>query len=48
MSTPEEQMTAAVQQLNVRLQQQGTMATILLAERDDPARQVQGATSTQE
>ena len=46
MSTPEEQMAAAVQQLNVRLQQQGTMAPILQAERDDIARQVQGATST--
>ena len=33
MSTPEDQMAAAVQQLNVRLQQQGTMATTLQAER---------------
>ena len=39
-------MAAAVQQLNVRLQQQGTMATILQAERVDLARQVQSATST--
>ena len=39
-------MAAAVQQLNVRLQQPGTMATILHAERDDLARQVQSATST--
>ena len=46
MSTPEEQMAAAVQQLNVRPQQQGTMATILQAERDDLAKQVQSATST--
>ena len=46
MSTPEEQMAAAVQQLNVRLQQQGTMATILQAEADDLARQVRSATST--
>ena len=39
-------MAAAVQQLNVRLQQQGTMATVLQAERDDFAREVQSATST--
>ena len=35
---PEEQMAAAIQQSNVRLQQPGTMATILQAERDDLAR----------
>ena len=39
-------MAAAVQQLNVRLQQQETMATFLQAERDDLASQVQSATST--
>ena len=39
-------MAAAVQQWNVRLQQQETMATFLQAERDDFARQVQSATST--
>ena len=46
MSTPQKQMAAAVQHLNVRLQQPGTMATILQAERNDLARQVQSATST--
>ena len=46
MSTPEEQVAAAIQQLNVRLQQPGTMATFLQAERDDLASQVQSATST--
>ena len=46
MSTPEEQMAAAIQQLNVRLQQPGTMATILHAERDDLASQDQSATLT--
>ena len=46
MSTPEEQMAAAIQQLNVRLQQPGTMATILQAERGDLGSQVQSATST--
>ena len=46
MSTPEEQMAAAVQQLNVRLQQPGTMATILQAERGDLASHVQCAAST--
>ena len=39
-------MVAAIQQVNVRLQQPGTTATILQAERDDLARQVQSATST--
>ena len=46
MSTPEEQVAAAVQQLNVRPQQQETMATFLQAERDDFASQVQSPTST--
>ena len=39
-------MAAAIQQLNVRLQQPGTMATILPEERDDLASQDQSATST--
>ena len=46
MSTPEEQMATAVQQLKVRLQQPGMMGKILQAERDDLAKQVQSATST--
>ena len=46
MSTLEEQMAAAIQRLNVRLQQPGTMATVLKEERDDLASQVQSATST--
>ena len=43
---PEEQMAAAIQQLNVRLQQPGTIAPILQAERGDLTSQVQSATST--
>ena len=39
-------MAAAIEQLSVRLQQPGTMATILQAERDDLASQGQSATST--
>ena len=39
-------MATAVQQLNVRLQRQGTMATILQAERSELVEQVQNATST--
>ena len=39
-------MAAAIQQLNVRLQQPRTMATILQAERDDLVSQDQSATST--
>ena len=39
-------MAAAIQQLNVRLQQPGRMATILQAERDDLASQDHSATST--
>ena len=47
MSTPEEQMTMAVQQLYVRLQQfQETLATILQAARNELEEQVQNATST--
>ena len=47
MSTPEEQMTMAVQQLYVRLQQfQETLATILQAARNELVEQVQNATST--
>ena len=47
MSTSEEQMTTAVQQLYVRLQQfQETLATILQAARNDLGEQVQNATST--
>ena len=46
MSTPEEQMTMAIQQLNVRLQQfQETLATILQAARNELVKQVQNATS---
>ena len=47
MSTPEEQMTMAIQQLYVRLQQlQETLATILQAARIELEEQVQNATST--
>ena len=47
MSTPEEQMTMAVQQLHVRLQQfQETLATILQAARNEVVEQVQNATTT--
>ena len=47
MSTAEEQMTMAVQQLYVRLQQlQETLATILQAARNELVEQVQNATST--
>ena len=47
MSTPEEQMTMAVQQLYVRLQQfQETLATILQEARSELVEQVQNATST--
>ena len=47
MSTPEEQMTMAIQQLNVQLQQfQETLATILQAARNELVRQVQNATPT--
>ena len=47
MSTPEEQMTMAIQQLNVQLQQfQETLATILQAARNELVKQVQNATST--
>ena len=47
MSTPEEQVTMAVQQLYVRLQQfQGTLATILRSARNELVKQVQNATST--
>ena len=46
MSTLEEQIAAAIQRLNVRFQQLGTMAPIVQAERDDLASQVQSATST--
>ena len=48
MSTPEEreQMAAAIQQLNARLQQQETAVTILTQETESLARQVQGMTGT--
>ena len=47
MSTPEEQVTIAVQQLYVRLQHfQETLATILQAARNERVEQVQNATST--
>ena len=47
LSTPEEQMTMAIQQLNVQLQQfQETLATILQAARNELVKQVQSATST--
>ena len=47
MSTPEEQMTMAIQQLYVQLQQfQETLVTILQAARDELEEQVQNATST--
>ena len=47
MSTPEEQMTMAIQQLNVQIQQfQETLATILQAARNELVEQVQNATST--
>ena len=47
MLTPEEQMTMAVQQLYVQLQQfQETLATILQAARNELVEQVQNATST--
>ena len=47
MSTPEEQMTMANQQLNVQLQQlRETLATILQAARIELEEQVQNATST--
>ena len=45
MSTPEEQMATAVQQSYVQLLQ-GTLATILHAERNELVEQVQNATST--
>ena len=46
-STPEEQMTLAIQQLFVQLQQfQETLATILQAARNELVEQVQNATST--
>ena len=46
MSTPEEQMATAVQQLYVRLQQlQGTLASLRSA-KSELVRQVQSATST--
>ena len=44
MSTPREQMATAVQQSYVQLQ--GTLATILQAERNELVEQVQNATST--
>ena len=44
MSTPDEQMAMAVQQSNVRLQ--GTLATILQAERNELVERDQNATST--
>ena len=47
ISTPEEQMTTAIQQLYVRLQQfQETLATMLQAARNELEEQVQNATST--
>ena len=47
MSTPEEQMTMSIQQLNVQLQQfQETLETILQAARNELVVQVQNATST--
>ena len=47
MSTPEEQMTMAIQQLYVRLRQfQETLATILQAARNELEEHVQNATST--
>ena len=47
MSTPEEQMTMAIQQLYVQLQQfQETLATIFQAARNELEEQVQNATST--
>ena len=46
MSTPEEQMAAAIQQLNARLQQQETALTILTSGRESLARQVQSLTGT--
>ena len=47
MSTPEEQMTLAIQQLYVRLQQfQETLDAILQAARNELVEQVQNATST--
>ena len=47
MSTPEEQMTMAIQQLNVQLQQfRETPATILQAARNELVEQVRNATST--
>ena len=48
MSTPEEreQMAAAIQLLNARLQQQETAVTMLTSERESLARQVQGMSST--
>ena len=47
MSTPEEQMAAAIQQLNVRLQHHGRWQGFSKQrERDDLASQDQSATST--
>ena len=47
MSTPEEQMTMAIQQLNVQFQQfQETLATILQTAKNELEEQVQNATST--
>ena len=48
MPTPEEreQMAAAIQQLNARVQQQETAVTILTSERESLARQVQSLTGT--
>ena len=46
VSTPEEQMTMAVQQLYVRLQQLQRTLAILRPARNELVKQVQGATST--
>ena len=46
MSTQEEQMAAAIQQLNARLQKQETAVTVLTSERESLARQVQSLTGT--
>ena len=46
MSTQQEQMAAAIQQLNAHPQQQETAVTILTSERESLARQVQSLTGT--
>ena len=46
LTEEQQQMAVAIQQLNVRLQQQETVVTLLTAERESLARQVQNPTAT--